>query len=543
MLSPLLLLRRDVWLKTGIISLLTLGILAAGFYFDAHSIAFHGGWLSKQLIYADRCFRLFLTFGAALIAIEHSRWLTAVRSIKPLQLQPWLFLHLLGFAAFIALSAHLEINGDQKISVEKFPKLATVWVLLIPAFLLPWLRMFLPFGQWSGFLWKIRFSLLTAGVISVLTWTVSHNVQNLWPDFYRFTLRIVYFLLDTVYSEVIYSDSDHIIGTPDFLAEVTKECSGYEGIGLISVFLVSYLLLFRFELRFPHALLILPISLTVIWLFNAFRITLLIVIGSSWSPEIAMHGFHSQAGWIAFILVSFAAMWLLGRSPFFSIQSEQQPPANAGFEVTYSRADALIVPFLLLIAGGMVATAFSDGESQFLYPVKIIAAGLALWCFRRSYQNLIRQWNWQSALIGLLVFAIWILLEPSKNATSDWFVWLKQSSEPFAVFWLFFRIMGSVLLVPIVEELFFRGYLIRKLIAFDYDQVDPRRFTWFSLLLSSFLFGLLHQRWLAGSLAGAAFAYAQYRQGRLSDAVIAHVTANALIALAVLGFDQWHLWS
>jgi CAAX prenyl protease-like protein len=102
-------------------------------------------------------------------------------------------------------------------------------------------------------------------------------------------------------------------------------------------------------------------------------------------------------------------------------------------------------------------------------------------------------------------------------------------------------VVGSVVTVPIAEELAFRGYLLRRLISADFDELAPR-FTWLSFLLSSFLFGVLHGRWLAGTAAGMLYAWAMYRRGRLADAVIAHATTNALIAADVLILGNWNYW-
>ncbi|HYQ91227.1 MAG TPA: CAAX prenyl protease-related protein, partial [Candidatus Competibacteraceae bacterium] len=109
--------------------------------------------------------------------------------------------------------------------------------------------------------------------------------------------------------------------------------------------------------------------------------------------------------------------------------------------------------------------------------------------------------------------------------------------------WLMFRILGSVITVPLAEELAFRGYLLRKLIAKDFNQVPFGQFSWWSFLLTSVLFGLLHRRWLAGTLAGMGYALALYRRGQLGDAVVAHMTTNALIALVVLTQARWSLWA
>ena len=97
--------------------------------------------------------------------------------------------------------------------------------------------------------------------------------------------------------------------------------------------------------------------------------------------------------------------------------------------------------------------------------------------------------------------------------------------------------------MPIVEELAFRGFLIRRLMANDFESLDPRQFTWFAVLVSSLVFGLLHgDRWIAGSIAGLIYAGVMLRRGSIGDAVAAHATTNALIAFAVLVGGKWNLW-
>jgi len=63
-----------------------------------------------------------------------------------------------------------------------------------------------------------------------------------------------------------------------------------------------------------------------------------------------------------------------------------------------------------------------------------------------------------------------------------------------------------------------------------------------SFLVSSVAFGALHGRWLAGILAGMIYAAAQYRRGEISDAIVAHMVTNALLAAYVLIFGHWAFW-
>ena len=143
------------------------------------------------------------------------------------------------------------------------------------------------------------------------------------------------------------------------------------------------------------------------------------------------------------------------------------------------------------------------------------------------------------------MFILWVGLEWGLgNLGKGSFIPKSLGEMPvgWAAFWLLFRLLGSVVTAPIAEELAFRGYLLRRLISADFDQLRSPRFTWLSFLLSSVLFGALHGRWLAGTVAGMFYAWAMYRRGRVADAIVAHATTNALIAAVVLIFKEWELW-
>src|SRR5262249_49689700 len=104
------------------------------------------------------------------------------------------------------------------------------------------------------------------------------------------------------------------------------------------------------------------------------------------------------------------------------------------------------------------------------------------------------------------------------------------------------RVAGFVLLIPIVEEIAFRGYLLRRLISADFTKVPFETQTWKSVLLSSLAFGLLHKHWVLGTLAGYAFAQAQRIRGKMGDAIVAHATSNGAIAAWAMLRQEWSLW-
>jgi CAAX prenyl protease-like protein len=109
--------------------------------------------------------------------------------------------------------------------------------------------------------------------------------------------------------------------------------------------------------------------------------------------------------------------------------------------------------------------------------------------------------------------------------------------------WIAFRIAAAVITVPIAEELAFRGYLARRLVCRNFDEVPFSGLTALSMLLSAIAFGLMHGgHWFVGTLAGLAYAVALKWRGRIGDAIVAHATSNLLLAVWVLMRGDWSLW-
>jgi CAAX prenyl protease-like protein len=180
-------------------------------------------------------------------------------------------------------------------------------------------------------------------------------------------------------------------------------------------------------------------------------------------------------------------------------------------------------------------------DFDLLYPLRAILVGAVLLLYRRRIAELGWRGSSWAAGPGLLIFLGWMALEPPP-AQSAIASGLAQLPGWAAVAWLAFRAIGSSLTVPLAEELAFRGYVIRKLTSSDFQAVPDGRASVLALVVSSLMFGLMHGRFLAGTLAGVALALTLYRRGRLADAVVAHGTANALIAVYALSTQQWSVW-
>jgi CAAX prenyl protease-like protein len=99
-----------------------------------------------------------------------------------------------------------------------------------------------------------------------------------------------------------------------------------------------------------------------------------------------------------------------------------------------------------------------------------------------------------------------------------------------------------VLVVPLMEELFWRSFLLRYLIDQNFESVPVGSFTWPSFLVTTVLFGLEHHFLVAGMLAGAIYSLLLYRTRSLAQCVLAHAVTNLALAGYVLYTGNWYFW-
>jgi exosortase E/protease (VPEID-CTERM system) len=390
----------------------------------------------------------------------------------------------------------------------------------------------------TGYLWLYT---LTAVVASCV---VGNSGRLLWRPMGRLTFSLVEGLLRLFASGVTADPARMIIGTGNFRVEIADECSGFEGVGLILAFGLVWLGLFRKECRFPQALLLVPAGVVLIYLLNAVRIAALILIGSAGARDIALGGFHSQAGWIAFNVVALGFSVAARRTPYFTLNPPRQSVTRSEGVASDNPTAAYLVPFLVILGAGMFTGALS-GTFEWLYPVRFFGAAVALWLFRARYSTLNWRVGWLGPAIGAAVFLIWIGFDrlTSVSVATAMPGALGASSAAARITWLSFRVLAATITVPIAEELAFRGFLQRRVISPDFESVSLTRFTWLALVVSSVLFGALHgSRWPAGIVAGLLYSYAVIRRGRIGEAVAAHATTNALLAAYVLTSGQWQYW-
>lgn len=501
-------------------------------------IAHWGAWTVKGMIGFAA---LFATFAFLKHRAVLSDFSTGIQkgSIRP----AFLALHFLLLAAFGVLSALLY--GDAILPVPA-DWIAVPWAIsgmaagiliclaLFPATL--WAELF----RRTGSLWIYCLS------ASALACVIGAESQRLWEPASKLTFAMVRLILSPLFSQMILQPDRLRIGTERFTVIISPQCSGLEGVGLLLIFGLVWLFLFRDEIRFPQSLALLPIGVVLLFSLNAVRLAALILIGNAGAKEIAAGGFHSQAGWIAFNSVALGLSVVARRIPWFAASGgaaiqAREPELSAGEPDTAT--SAYLLPLLAILAAGFAARAVSSGFEWF-YSVRCFAALAALWAFRKSYSSLEWKLSWTGPLIGVLTFGIWIGLDRLITShSSDMPTPLASAAPGVRILWIALRILGAVVTVPIAEELAFRGYLLRRLISPEFESISFRSVTWLSVGVSSSIFGVLHGGyWIAGIVAGVLYSFAAKSRGRLTDAMIAHSFTNLLLAAYVLAFHAWNLW-
>lgn len=231
-------------------------------------------------------------------------------------------------------------------------------------------------------------------------------------------------------------------------------------------------------------------------------------------------------------------------------------------KVLNSPLPAHIVPFITWLAIMFAGDYFFD-PSPWRYTVQTVT-GLALFIF-------FRPWRWYQTprlrniplalLVGIAVFLVWVVPEIRVNGLlGSWQEpYLRFGVLPFGKLievttasiyapdtsgWLFtiIRLVGSAFIIAVIEEFFWRGFLYRWLIERDFTKVKLSIFEWEPFIIACILFGLEHNRWLAGIIAGMAYLILMIKTRDITAVCCAHAVTNLLLGLYVIATRSYHFW-
>lgn len=219
-------------------------------------------------------------------------------------------------------------------------------------------------------------------------------------------------------------------------------------------------------------------------------------------------------------------------------------------------ATPFVLPFMLfivLMAGGSMLSDHAQLSARFdarwLYTVRVVIVSAAVALFWRSYQELHRPYRIEAAglmmsiALGVLVFLLWIQLDVEwlSFGTAKGFVPLVADGS---LLWMHVipRLIGAAILVPVIEELFWRSFFMRWLEKPQFLTVDPGKVKFKALFISSAVFALEHQLWFAGLLAGLTYGWLYIRTANLWYPIIAHAITNGILGVWVVQTGNWQFW-
>ncbi|HJU99810.1 MAG TPA: CAAX prenyl protease-related protein [Burkholderiaceae bacterium] len=211
-----------------------------------------------------------------------------------------------------------------------------------------------------------------------------------------------------------------------------------------------------------------------------------------------------------------------------------------------------VLPFFtyllfILIADLLTRLGVGAAPLRWLYPVKIaVVLALLLACWSRYEELRPARLDWRAALTavlaGVVVLVLWINLnagwmtlgegagfDPVTNGKIDWLL-------------VTLRIAGAALVVPVMEELFWRSYLMRWIVAPQFLRVSPAQLGLRSFVVTVVLFGFEHNLWLAGMVAGAVYGWLYMRSGSLWSPILAHGVTNGLLGGWIISTGHWTYW-
>lgn len=391
--------------------------------------------------------------------------------------------------------------------------------------LLGWLA---PWSRWRAFLGQAGLPLAAVMTAAGLAPALAVRLQPVWQveTISDMTFRAVKFLVELLGYNLYVDPIRKHIGQGDFIISVAPACSGIEGIALVTIFVSLYLWLFRSELRFPRAFLLFPIGIAASVALNIVRIAVLLLIGIEGQPELAVGGFHSHAGWLMFTIVALGIILMARRVP--ALHRTSAPHADVPSSLPPLWGDpvaAHILPFAVFMLTAVVAPAITQNPALF-YPIRVILLATVVAAVWPGLRTIVWRVSPSSWLAGILVGAIWVLIpvapydEPAPYDTL---------SKGLVALWFLFRGIGTVLLVPLVEELFFRGYLEKRLRNAAKASMPPLLRVLLAAFITAALFAVLHDRWVEALLASLVFSFVAWRTGRVADAIAAHATANLVV--------------
>jgi CAAX prenyl protease-like protein len=219
-----------------------------------------------------------------------------------------------------------------------------------------------------------------------------------------------------------------------------------------------------------------------------------------------------------------------------------------------------VLPFAVFLLLTYGQGKFGEESRYWFYVAKTVVGAWLLFEMRPFVAEMRASFSWEAVAVGVGVCVMWVGLDgfypklselgvklgiskPPATAALAWNPHV-QFGEGVALAWFFIavRILGSSLVVPALEEVFFRSFLYRYIAKADFQNVSLGQFVALPFFLVSAVFAFEHEEWLAGLLCGFAYQGLVIWKKRLGDAIVAHGITNFLLGVWVVWKGAWNFW-
>jgi len=209
---------------------------------------------------------------------------------------------------------------------------------------------------------------------------------------------------------------------------------------------------------------------------------------------------------------------------------------------------ARVVPFAVFVLLTFGQGQLGPTSTYWVYLLKTLIGAWLVWEARQFVVELRWAFSWAAVIVGVFVCAAWIGLDglyprmghPEIAWNPD-----KDFGAGSGLSWFFnlTRLAGSTVVVPPIEEVFYRSLLYRYFVRTNFLSMPLGQFHGLSFVVTSCIFGLMHpDRWLAGIICGLCYQGLVVYKGRLGDAISAHAITNFLLAIWVIWKRDWSFW-
>jgi len=220
-------------------------------------------------------------------------------------------------------------------------------------------------------------------------------------------------------------------------------------------------------------------------------------------------------------------------------------------------------PFAAFVLLTFCQGKFGEASRYWFYFAKTIVGAWLIWQVRPLIAELKWKWSWEAAVVGVAVVVMWVGIDgyyPRLDRLLSQVGLAKAKSETelaselwnphtrfgqgSALAWMFIvtRVLGSSIVAPPLEEVFYRSLVYRYVVRPDFQSVPLGQFSWAPFLITAVVFGSAHQEWLAGILCAFAYQGLVCRHKRLGEAITAHAITNLLLGLWVVWRGAWKFW-